>query len=181
MFSRLMQMWEDYGFEVLVVLSLVVIVIVCILRIGKKGTWSSGYSLLLPKRGSKMRFPSSPQDSKGEVECRRVLRQIFNRPFDKIRPDFLQNAVTGNNLEIDCFCPELRLGVEYNGVQHYKYVPYFHKTRDAFRNQQYRDYMKRDLCRKNGINLIEVPHTVSITEIGPYLVRELNRLGYLKG
>ncbi len=35
------------------------------------------------------------------------------------------------NLEIDCYSPKLKLGVEYNGAQHYKFIPHFHKNKEA--------------------------------------------------
>jgi hypothetical protein len=84
----------------------------------------------------------------------------------------------GHNLEIDCFNSEVRLGVEYNGIQHYKYNTFFHKNFEAFRNQQYRDEMKRSLCKENGIKLIEVPYTVKHNDIAVYLAKELVRLGF---
>ncbi|NQZ58906.1 MAG: carbohydrate-binding protein [Lentisphaeraceae bacterium] len=54
----------------------------------------------------------------------------------------MRNPVTGgsHNLEIDCYNDELRIGVEYQGRQHYSFNPRFHKNKEAFRNQQYRDY-----------------------------------------
>lgn len=122
-------------------------------------------------------------ESKGETECRRVLRELFNKPtgFNNARPDFLNNIVTGgkHNLEIDCWEPSLKLGVEYNGKQHYEYTPYFHKNREAFMNQKYRDELKRRMCRDNGVNLIEVPHTVKHREIEPFLRQRLRALGYI--
>jgi hypothetical protein len=72
----------------------------------------------------------------------------------------------------------LKLACEYNGAQHYKYIPYFHKTKDSFHNQKYRDYMKRDLCNKNGITLIEVPYTVKIEHIENYIIDKLLKSGY---
>jgi hypothetical protein len=47
-------------------------------------------------------------------------------------------------------------------------------------NQKYRDDMKKRICRDYGINLIEVPYTVKIHEIEPYLKRELRNLKYIK-
>jgi hypothetical protein len=80
---------------------------------------------------------------------------------------------TDNNLELDCYNEELKIAVEYNGIQHYKYIPFFHKNKEAFQNQKYRDYMKREICEKNGIKLIEVPNTVKIENIESYLREKL--------
>lgn len=113
--------------------------------------------------------------SKGEQECRKVLEQIFERPFPKQRPDFLANHITGegNNLELDCYNADLGIAVEYNGRQHYNYVPYFHKNHDQFVNQKYRDDMKRRLCAENKVILIEVPYTIAHKNIKKYLIKAL--------
>ena len=81
-------------------------------------------------------------------------------------------------MEIDCFNEKLRLGCEYNGIQHYKYSTYFHKNNEAFMNQKYRDDMKRRMCKDNGITLIEVPYTIKEKDIEQYLIRELTFLGF---
>jgi hypothetical protein len=130
---------------------------------------------------TRVRSRWSGGDSKGEVECRRVLQAYFpGRQFAKARPDFLRNEVTGGkvNLELDCYQEDLKLGVEYSGRQHYEFVPHFHENKDAFTMQKYRDYMKRNLCEKNGVKLIEVPYTVKVEEIKGYLTSELKKLGY---
>jgi len=131
-----------------------------------------------PLERPKRRGP--PQESKGEAECRRVLQKLFKRPFHKARPDFLRNPVTGGNfnLELDCYDTELRLAVEYNGVQHYKYVPYFHRSKDGLTLQKYRDDMKRRICREHGITLIEVAYTIKLEDIEAYIIGELRRVGF---
>lgn len=152
---------------------------------GEKGTFSNNYyynnDAKQPHSSSQ---PSGRQvgESKGEIEARRVLSSIFNRPFGKQRPNFLNNTVTGGNfnLELDCYDEKMKLAVEYNGRQHYDYVPYFHKNKEAFYNQKYRDELKRRMCRDVGITLIEIPYTVKNQDIEKYLVRELKKTGYLK-
>lgn len=175
MFGRLSKIWNDYGFEITLVLSILFMLILAFIRIGKKGTWSS--RLFLPTKQNSVRRP--PQESKGEIECRKVVEDYFKKPFPKARPNFLRNPITSgenspNNLELDCYNDELRIAVEYNGVQHYKYIPYFHKSQDGFHNQKYRDYIKRDLCVKNGIFLIEVPYTVKVPDIKGYILDKLS-------
>jgi hypothetical protein len=120
---------------------------------------------------------SIPQkfDSKGEMECRKCLVEIFGKPFNKSRPDFLRNPVTGGmyNLELDCYNEDLKLAVEYNGIQHYKYTPFFHKTQDSLLIQKYKDDMKKRICKENGIVLIEVPYTIKLDKIKEYIVSQL--------
>ena len=182
MFIKLNKIWNEYGFEIVLISSVVFIIIFALFRRGNKGSWYSTYSYT-PK--TKTLYPKqskdSPKTSRGETECRRVLQKYLKKPFPNCRPDFLRNPVTGGrfNLELDCYEPSLKLAVEYNGAQHYKYIPYFHKNKEAFLNQKYRDEMKQRMCRENNVNLIEVPNTIALTNIENYLVGKLKILGYL--
>lgn len=182
MFEWIREKWDNHGFEIILGLCLVTILILALCRIGKKGSWSSSYAYTRGK-GYKQILHSQKKhlkESSGEKECRRVLQKLFGKPFNNSRPNFLRNPVTGGrfNLELDCFDSYLRLAVEYSGAQHYKYIPYFHKNKAVFRNQQYRDYMKKIMCRDNGITLIEVPYTVKVSDIERFLVDKLRQVGY---
>ena len=145
----------------------------------QKGKWGKNLKLndIYVHRNGEQR-PENKTESKGEIECRKFLETIFQAPFPKARPDFLKNPVTGNNLEIDCFNPILKLGVEYNGQQHYNYTSFFHRNVEASTNQKYRDELKRRMCQENDINLIEVPYTIKLNDIGPFLQLKLKQLGY---
>ena len=152
-----------------------------------KGTWSNYYYRDKNNENQdyydneiKTKKRKPPTVSKGEAECKRVLESIFERPFNKIRPYFLNNKVTGGdfNLEIDCYNEELNLGVEYSGKMHYEYIPFFHKNYEAFLNQKYRDELKKRMCKDEGLILIEVPYTVKHENIESFLKKELKKHGY---
>jgi hypothetical protein len=145
----------------------------------QKGKWGRNLSLKNVYMYSPTEKSPSSSESKGEVECRKFLETVFQAPFPKARPDFLKNPVTGNNLEIDCFNPTLRLGVEYNGQQHYSYNSFFHRNIDASTNQKYRDEIKRRLCQENDVHLVEVPFTIKLHDIGSFLYNKLKDIGYL--
>lgn len=119
-----------------------------------------------------------PKMSSGEWRCKLYMEKMFNKPFTKIRPNFLKNNVTGHNLELDLYNEELNLAVEYNGEQHYKYTKGVHKNYEHFLNQKYRDEIKKMMCYKNNVVLIEVPFNV--TEIEAFLYMKLVELGYDK-
>ncbi len=123
--------------------------------------------------------PKSKKETKGEKKCREVFESIFQKPFDKIRPDFIKNDCTEKPLEIDGYNEDLKLGFEYQGVQHYKYTPYFHKSPNDFEKQQYRDGLKRDECKKLGIKIIEIPYTVEIDDIKEFVIKRLKEEGVL--
>lgn len=180
MFSKLQEIWNEWGFEILLAICIIFILLYALYSKikGAKGTWTKQHFIGNYHNDSMSKQQSRvPASSKGEIECRKVLQEIFGRSFNKARPDFLRNPVTGGyfNLELDCFDSELRIAVEYNGIQHYQYVSYFHKNKEAFLNQKYRDDMKRRICRENGILLIEVPYTVKNEEIRSYIEAELTR------
>jgi hypothetical protein len=122
--------------------------------------------------------PNGTKESKGEAHARKIASEIFQKPFEKLRPDFLRNNVTGKNLEMDLFNEDLNLAIEVQGAQHYRYIPFFHKNYEAFLNQKYRDEMKKGLLDKANINLIEIPYTVKLKDYETYIRLEARKLGY---
>lgn len=76
------------------------------------------------------------------------------------RPDYLKNQETGKNLEIDAYHPESKIGIEYNGIQHYIYPNIFHKSREEFDKCVQRDKLKYQLAKENGIKLIVIPYHI---------------------
>ncbi len=130
------------------------------------------------KKNRKLALEKEPNVSRGETVSKKAAEKIFKKRFQKIRPDFLKNNVTGMNLEIDIFNEELKLGIEYSGRQHYEFVPFFHKNKEAFLNQKYRDEIKRMKCQTEGINLIEIPYTVPLEDIESFIRLEAKKMGY---
>eukprot|EP01122_Echinamoeba_exundans_P010631 TRINITY_DN4018_c0_g1_i2.p2 TRINITY_DN4018_c0_g1~~TRINITY_DN4018_c0_g1_i2.p2 ORF type:complete len:108 (-),score=14.04 TRINITY_DN4018_c0_g1_i2:346-669(-) len=59
----------------------------------------------------------------------------------------------GYTFELDLFLPQLRLGFEYQGEQHFKDI--FQATQVARRQDT--DSMKAAACRDAGITLVEIP------------------------
>lgn len=104
---------------------------------------------------------STRKVSVGESKCRQVLESLFpGYTFATVRPDFLKNPKTGRNLELDCYCPDLNLAVEYQGEQHYRYPNPYHHSAEDFYGQLERDRIKQELCTRHGVTLIQVPYSV---------------------
>jgi hypothetical protein len=99
-------------------------------------------------------------NGKSEKLCRKIIEEITGKKFSSVRPDFLQNIKTGCNLELDGYNEELKLAFEYNGIQHYEYIPSrFHKKgKHLFIDQQERDKIKIQMCNKLGIKVIVIPY-----------------------
>lgn len=200
-FDRMYEIWNKHGWLVLVVLAFVAFGLYWFFyrKDKKSGSYNENYFYdsvqhkpnVQPNAQSNVQHYNEQQpsyhmnqkrspgkDSKGERICRSYLEQRFQKNFDKARPKYMFNSITGKPLEFDCFNKELSLACEYNGRQHYEYVPYFHKSRADFQNQMYRDRMKREICVKLGIILIEVPYNIKPNDIPNYIEQELLKNGY---
>jgi hypothetical protein len=75
-----------------------------------------------------------------------------------MRPDWLLNY-TGFKLELDGYNEEVNIAFEYQGFQHSTRIKMWHKSEEKFDNQQYRDFIKHELCRIFKIKLCIIPHT----------------------
>jgi hypothetical protein len=129
-------------------------------------------SKLLPfhKMDNGLNIRDSTNSSKGEKICRETMESIYGVQFHTVRPDWFRNPETGASIELDCYNDDLKLAVEYNGEQHYKWPNNFSMSKEEFINQMRRDKLKTSLCDKLGIYLIVVPYTVPHEEIPAYIV-----------
>ena len=98
---------------------------------------------------------------------------LTNKIFTKIHPKWLINK-EGNLLELDMYNDELKLAIEYNGIQHYNFIEYFHKTKESFLKRKKDDEIKIELCKKNNVKLIVVPYYTK--NIKNYLIDALKEL-----
>ena len=94
-----------------------------------------------------------------EKRMKKIIQSIF--PDKELKNN---NRTELNGLEIDCYIPELKLGFEYNGEQHYNHVEIFHKTIKDFEAQKERDIKKNELAKEKGIRLITIRYDELLTE-----------------
>ena len=111
--------------------------------------------------------------SRGEKLCCQTMERIYGVTFTSIWPDWLINPETGETLELDCYNDELKIAVEYNGEQHYKWPNFTNQTYQQFINQVRRDNLKVELCDRNGVYLIVVPYNVSPDKIPEFIMSYL--------
>jgi hypothetical protein len=179
-FSNIQKWWHDNGIWVIIFGSIFLIILFWIIRYFYSDEFDDNIPVLDYLFGGRTKKPIKKRkvikESKGEKICREVVEKIFNKPFTKVRINILKNNKTGKNLELDIYNEELKLAVEYNGRQHYEYSKYFHRDYQAFIDQKYRDDLKRELCKKNNITLIEVPYTIKHDDIENFLRNKLNQL-----
>lgn len=193
MFDYIYGLWDSYGYGLILLFCCIFIIVMIVLNFGKEGKYKSvdyykklhqdliNDFLPIEKNNyveiSNYNFDER-NDSKGEIQCRRILESIFQRPFPKCRPNFLNNTVTGgkNNLELDCYNNYLGIALEYNGKQHYEYTPFMHKNKQDFYNQKYRDEMKARICEQYGIDLITVPYRVKPKDLKFFIMERLEKI-----
>jgi hypothetical protein len=65
-------------------------------------------------------------------------------------------------LYLDFFIPNVNIAIEIHGEQHFKYIPFFHKTKAGFLQHKARDQKKAQWCEINNITLIELRWDESI-------------------
>lgn len=100
-------------------------------------------------------------ETQGEAEIRRWLLKhgITNFKQDELTLPNENPKCKRQYLRPDFWLPDYNLFIEYNGEQHYEDVDYFFNDDFTFEDQQIRDQTLRDYCRKNNIQLLEIPYT----------------------
>lgn len=137
-----------------------------ILKILSKISWLEPYLYKVARKHSKR--------SKGEMLVERVLTELNIEFKQEHLIKFPYIVRKKPFVFIDFYLPKQNCFIEYNGKQHYEYVPYFHKSEDDFERQQFRDFIVRDYCEQRGIKLIEIPYWMKDHEVEELLKTELN-------
>lgn len=116
-----------------------------------------------------------------EEKCRMVFEEIFGVPFPSVRPAWLKNPITNQNLELDGFAPDVvtpigrGLAFEYDGYQHRDRHAHFHGGDDTkYEYQVAKDRLKTARCRKMGVLLIRIPDSVK-TDHRSYILKRLRK------
>lgn len=90
-----------------------------------------------------------------ESQREKVTRAAFCECFPGYQFDKDQKTI---DMELDGFCPELKLAFEHDGIQHHEYTPHFHRGGvEDFHAQVMRDREKNARCIAAGITLVRVP------------------------
>lgn len=115
-------------------------------------------------QGGTIRPNWAVNETKAQKMCRTAAEKYFGKKFVSFWPDWLKNPETGKELELDIYNDELKIAIEYNGEQHYKYPNKWQHDKnnglEKFIKQLRRDMYKIDACDANGVYLITVPYTV---------------------
>jgi predicted acyltransferase (DUF342 family) len=105
--------------------------------------------------------------------ARSVFEEMFEEKFVICKPWWLQG------MELDGYNEANHIAFEYQGEQHERYVPFFHRDENAFKDQQSRDILKKELCKKHHVDLICIPSKYKTKpQIIKYVEMKLSKLGY---
>lgn len=112
--------------------------------------------------------------SHGEKQLKKVL-DLYNLYFIQ-QKEFEGLLGLGNkNLSYDFYILKYNLLIEYQGIQHEKYVKGLHKSKKDFEKQLEHDKRKREYAEKNNIRLLEIWY-YDFDKIEEILLKELNIL-----
>lgn len=118
----------------------------------------------LKKRNTGSRYTQSSYH-KAETKLVRILERVYGLSdvFTSFHPVW---AVSNKGVlyEYDVCIPSDKLLIEYNGRQHYEYVPFFHRNYYNFIKQQRRDGLKKRMAKKNNYNLVIFKYDDPITK-----------------
>lgn len=92
-----------------------------------------------------------------ESQGARKVESILKREKIKYIKEKPQSDYRNGLLRFDFFLPELNIGIEFSGRQHYEYVPFFFKTQKEFKTAQTNDSFKIKYCLIHKIQLYIIP------------------------
>lgn len=93
----------------------------------------------------------SCNSSRGEANIETILnknniRFIREYIIPDVRPSY----------RYDFYLPDLNILIEYHGIQHFKYVPFFHKNdENEFKRKQLNDVIKKDIAKTMNFGFLE--------------------------
>lgn len=108
-----------------------------------------------------LNFFKTPKLSKGEAFVKAWLDINNIKYISQYRVKVPTNIRKSGNCYIDFYIKykHKKFAIEYNGRQHYEFVPRFHKNHLDLKAQLMRDAYIKDWCREKGITFIEIPYT----------------------
>lgn len=111
--------------------------------------------------------------SKGELCVGKYLKEL-NLEY------ITEYKIPRNNYRYDFYLPKYNLFIEFHGIQHYKFVEFFHRSKEEFNHQKLIDDFKKDLVKTFSGKLIVVHY--KLLEKGlveKFLKRQLIRHGVI--
>lgn len=105
-----------------------------------------------------------------EAICRDALLHIYGKSASVIRhrPGWLKSPHSNRSLELDAYCAEMKVAVEYNGSQHYLF-----SDMSEMDNRVQKDLCKIKTTKNRGVELVVVPYIVPHNMIVKFILLRL--------
>lgn len=138
---------------------------------------STKMSIGCPTHGIFEQTPNNHKNGNGCPICNSSKGELEINKFLTSRHNFkTQHKIEGckhkGQLIFDFYISELNTCIEFDGEQHFRFVEYYHRTIEGFKEQQLKDKIKNEYCLNNNIRLIRIPYT-EFYNIESILEREL--------
>jgi hypothetical protein len=104
-------------------------------------------------------FPKVGEKWLSETMLYKIIATLF--PNNQVVHHYRGNELEG--LELDIWIPKLKLGIEYQGEQHYKAIKHW-GGEQGLKDRQKNDRKKRRLCEQLEYTLVEFRYGESLTE-----------------
>jgi hypothetical protein len=102
------------------------------------------------------------ENSEGNQQLGILLVKLF--PFMEIKSEYH----LGEKLRLDQYIPQLKLGWEYDGIQHFQPVTFGGisqtEAEEKYKRQKQLDARKTELCKQQNISLIRIRYDEELTE-----------------
>ena len=135
--------------------------------------------IICPKHGIFEQTPSHHMNGVGCPFCKlfkqeekllKKLKEVFNGEKELVfqyRDSFLRRINTGGSMSLDFYLPDYKIGIEYQGVQHFSPVEIFGGDK-GLKETKNRDKIKKEKCEDNGIELLYFTFNKKHIPVGGY-------------
>ena len=106
-------------------------------------------------------FPIRGTGSKSKIQTR--VGEALQKRF-KLQTILEEWTIPASRMSLDFFLPNIKVACEIQGEQHRKFSKFFHGSIQGFKEQLKRDSEKREWCKMNDIELIEIYEEDDIEE-----------------
>lgn len=90
------------------------------------------------------------------IQAREIIVEEF-WPYQVLEEVTLPgSSMKRSRLALDFLIPSCKIAIEIHGEQHFKFIPFFHKIKSNFAMAKKRDLDKKEWCRLNSIDLVEL-------------------------
>lgn len=98
--------------------------------------------------------------------ARELIKTMFpmHRVYEEVTLPGSSTTTNKKALYADFFIPSLKIIIEVQGEQHYKFSAFFHKNKKDFYMALARDRDKKEYCQINDFTIVELPYTENIDE-----------------